>query len=314
MDVKTALSNFKKLLKDGFETYENEKINTRNYGKVWFFGMGASAIAPLVLRSINHNIHVANTNLLTAPIEKAGKVGISYSGNTEEVLMNIERYGVDIVITSNGKLEHIAKENNIHLLYIPKGIVPRSSFAYLFASSLYAAKNLGAINSKEENEIKEKVLEVNYKKQKEKAKMLAESIEDKVLYVLADTNDYVAAYRLKTQVNENAKMFCFVDELPEANHNSLMMWKNSEVRKHIHVIIIESQDDFVKESQLYFYNHVLKGNATFIKLEESDKVKRLFELIHLGDWLSYYLGKKRNVIIEDTSIIEDLKRFRRMKK
>ncbi len=315
MDVKTSLLNFRKDLEEGFKKYAMKNIDQLKYKEVWFFGMGASAIAPMVLKNINSRINVVNTNLfLKEGLNNSGKVGISYSGNTEEVIANIEKFGVDILITSNGKLKKIAEEKKVPMLEIPKGIVPRASFAYLFTASLYAAYYLGAINSDQLRIIKEKILNMDYEKQKNKAKKLAENIENKIIYILADTLDFTAAYRIKTQLNENAKMFCFIEELPEANHNSLMMWKNKEVREHIHPIIIESQDEFVKESQEYLYNKILKKEATIIRLEEKDKIKRTFELIHLGDWLSYYLGKKRKVRIEDTTIIEDLKRYRRMKK
>ncbi len=315
MDVKTSLLNFRKNLEEGFKKYEMKNIDQFKYNEVWFFGMGASAIAPMVLKNINSRINVVNTNLfLKENLDNSGKVGISYSGNTEEVIANIEKFGADIIITSNGKLQKIAEEKRIPVFEISKGMVPRASFAYLFAASLYAAYYLGSFNSEEIESVKEKILNVNYEKQKKKAKKLAENIENKIIYILADTLDFIAAYRIKTQLNENAKMFCFIEELPEANHNSLMMWKNKKVRKHIHPIIIESQDNFVKESQKYLYTKVLKKETTIIRLEEKDKIKRTFELIHLGDWLSYYLGKKRKVSIEDTSIIEDLKRYRRMKK
>jgi glucose/mannose-6-phosphate isomerase len=238
-------------------------------------------------------------------------IASSYSGNTEETLISFEKAVRKtsnlFVITSGGKLEKICKESSIPYHKIPSGFPPRAALAYSFFSLLYLCMNNNLV-SEEFNRIMNSSiseLSVTIKKITERysshemtnpAFKLANNLFDKipVIYSSVGMLDAVNS-RWRGQFNENSKSLSFGNLLPEMNHNEINGWVLPEgMINNFRIVLIRDKSvnprirvrlDAVRE---IFRSMDLQVDE-FYGIGEYF-LTRMFDLIHLGDWTSYYLA------------------------
>lgn len=190
--------------------------------KLIYLGIGGSGIPGRLLQDLGIDVRIYRGFHAKSDVNTSALV-VSYSGTTTETitaLMDVLRQGYYdiVVITSDGHLEKIAKEKNLKLVKIPKGLQTRYSFPYIFTTLIKLVNNALGLGLNV-TELKDGVSEgkeryVIYSKE------LAEKINGKIPVFYS--NDYVGvAERFKQELNENAKYPAFYDELPEANHNEI---------------------------------------------------------------------------------------------
>jgi len=232
----------------------------------------------------------------------------SYSGNTEETLSAfqdaLQRGAKIICLTSDGKVEEISSKEKIPCVLLPKGYQPRAALGYSFVPILVLLERLGFVEDEEENLRKAKeFLEENRNKyqvevdmQNNPAKTLATKLHKKLPIIYA-SNDYFDAVstRWKGQFCENAKMLAFNNVFPEFNHNELVGWKVlSDYRDDLIVVILKDSGDHPRIQKRM---EIVKGIIEKLKVEvievEStgeNLLSRMFSLIQLGDFTSFYLS------------------------
>jgi len=96
------------------------------------------------------------------------------------------------------------------------------------------------------------------------------------------------------------------------NHNELVGWElNKEIMKKIVVIILRDGEDYervmhridiTKKIFEKFANEILEigGNG-------NSRLERIFDLIYLGDWVSYYLAILNEIDPTPVNVITNLK-------
>ena len=128
-----------------------------------------------------------------------------------------------------------------------------------------------------------------------------------VIYV-ADQMESVAV-RWRQQINENAKMLCWHHALPEMNHNELVGWRDQ--RPDVAVIWLRNRDDFQRTAIRMDINKDIVEHYTQTSIEVWSKGKSLIEkafyLVHLGDWMSFYLSELHQVDATEIKVIDFLK-------
>ena len=114
-------------------------------------------------------------------------------------------------------------------------------------------------------------------------------------------SDYTSAIgtRLKGQFNENSKIHAFANVLPELNHNEIIGWETfneNQLNVKLINIIDQSYHTQIKKRMEITSELVKKSGCEIINLEsdQSDYKVRIFDLVYLGDWVSYYLAVLRN--------------------
>ncbi len=129
-----------------------------------------------------------------------------------------------------------------------------------------------------------------------KAKKLALEIKDTIPVIYGFREYTGVAYRIKTQLNENSKMFCKFDVLPELNHNEIVGWENLQpnLAKILSVILLRSQDEppeiKVRIETLKKILSQTTSNIHEIYSRGEKKLSKMFSTLYLGDYLSYYLA------------------------
>jgi len=227
---------------------------------------------------------------------------ISYSGNTEETLSVLEearkRKNSIVCISSGGKIEKIAREENLPFLKIPGGYPPRCALGYLFFSCYKIMENIGVLPPVEEalfTKMERWIARFIPESNNNLAKNLAEKLYNRVALLYSGNKFFPVITRWKTQIAENSKAFAFINVFPEMNHNEIMSWRYPEwfIEKCLPVFITSRKEH--PRVNLRFEitkDIILKKQPEIISLlpEGETFLEELFYLIILGDWISFYLA------------------------
>ena len=231
-------------------------------------------------------------------------IASSYSGNTEETMSAAEeavKRGSQVVaVTTGGKLEKFAKENNIPLFIMKGGLQPRYALYSNFFALLKVLQTLNLIDDQDKivknisNLIEAKSKE--YQLDKSLPYNLAENLVGSIpiIYGVSGVTSTLAV-RLKGEINENSKLHAFYNFLPEMNHNEIIGWETYDEAQFRTKVILFKDKSYHPQIQKRIEiskGLINKAGAEIIELESKEKAlkSRLFDLIYLGDWISYYLA------------------------
>lgn len=143
---------------------------------------------------------------------------------------------------------------------------------------------------------------------------LANQLKNKIpiLYSSADFL-YPVGLRWKGQFSENAKVLAFCNEFPELNHNEIVGWERlPDMLTNFQIIYLRDGEDYNRnQKRMNITRGILEKVASpIIELftEGHSKLARLFSLIYLGDWVSFYLAAINGVDptpVEKIQILKD---------
>jgi len=277
-------------------------------------GMGGSAIGGDVIgSSIKDRLKVPmminrHYNIPSFVNKDTLVVISSYSGNTEETISCYnkarEKKATILLISSGGKLVEMAIRDGVMLIVIPEGLSPRCALGYssipvIVAFSKLKLINLGAKEIDETIEILRKLkskLRPNAKVSGNIALKLARVLYKKIPFIYASI-DYFGpvAYRWRTQISENAKMLSSHHLFAEMNHNEIEAFEPfSKVPKDIIVIMLKDRFDHTRiKKRMRIITDIIKRKGTkVIEVNSIGKgvMARIFSVIYIGDWISFYLA------------------------
>ena len=289
------------------------KLPTRGISRIMLCGMGGSAIGGDLLRStcadeLRVPFLVNRSYQLPAWVgPETLVIASSYSGNTEETLSSVRlaaRRGARVLaITSGGALARFARHQRSPVVMIPGGLPPRAALAYSFFPLLLAMTRLGFLRPRQA-QIRETVtllrtLSARYgapEQEDNQALAIARLLERRIgiIYSATELLDAVNT-RWRGQMAENAKTLAFGNVLPEMNHNEIVGWKalGPEMRAMQVLLLRDRQDHRRVSRRLDVTRELLSPHTeriTEIWSQGSSRLARVFSLVHLGDWVSYYLA------------------------
>jgi len=279
-------------------------------------GIGGTIVKDLLSKKISIPITVSKGYDIPAFVNESTLViACSYSGNTEETLMALEKCfekNAEIaIITSGGKLEKIAKEKKLNSIIIPGGHPPRAMFGYGFTELFFVLKNYNFIDDYFISDFKKAItlLEKEHKNIIKEAELLAKKMYKTTPVIYAAEGFEGVAIRLRQQINENSKMLCWHHVVPEMNHNELLGWRTNV--DNLSVLYLRNQGDFYRNSTRIEINQsVIKKYTSNVSeawsLGGSDLENTLY-LINLGDWISWFLSVLNNVDAIEIDVINYLK-------
>jgi glucose/mannose-6-phosphate isomerase len=293
-------------------------------------GLGGSAIGGDVLRSYLANelplpVIINRHYRLPEFVDTTSLVIVSsYSGNTEETIAAhadaVQRKARVLCITTNGTTMNMAKKFKQPVIAIPPGLPPRAALGYSFFPLLIAFSRLRLIKPKT-RDIAETVKLLRQESSvlsdpqspDNTALQLARSLRGKlpVLYAPTEHLDAVAV-RWRGQLSENAKQLAFGHVLPEMNHNELVGWKHPrQLLKQMHVIFLRDAGTHkriaLRETITQRIVSQYAGGVTELWTKGTSLLARIFSLIHLGDWTSFYLALLNNEDPTPVRVIDEIK-------
>ncbi|MEA2495326.1 MAG: glucose/mannose-6-phosphate isomerase [Thermoleophilaceae bacterium] len=273
-------------------------------------GMGGSAIGAdlacaVLLQRARRPIRTVRDYALDTWVAKDTLVVCaSYSGNTEETLAcYAEAKARDmprVVITTGGKLGHLARADGIPVIQLPAGMQPRASVAYMLVSVLACAEACGAIQGIR-SEIERAEVPLTRLAQelgpaapaKSFAKALAVSLRGTVPVIYGAGATSAVAVRWKAQLNENAGVHAFASTLPEADHNEICAWDSEPLAPLSAVFLGDRLLDARLRRRMQLTALSVRSTASKIEFAEgrgATPLERVLSLVLIGDLVSVYLA------------------------
>ncbi len=308
-----SIWNFPDNLRDAFIIGEKISLKNKYYNiqNIIIAGMGGSAIGGdmvaileksnikipyIVCRDYNVPEWVSSNSLVICS---------SYSGNTEETISvfhkSIDRGASICGITTGGKLLKLLKDNNKDYIKIPEGLQPRAAVAYSFIPMIKLLEKIGLLNSnlkfwfeKTIDTLDKNRVYYGAEESKNPVYSLANKLYKKIPIIYSDSSTMrINAVRLKGQLNENGKMLAYCNELPELNHNEIVGWQNNqEIFKHLCVLWLEDESDNGRTKIRKTITESILNETNIsqysIKFEGDSFQERFLNMVHFGDWLSFW--------------------------
>ena len=280
-------------------------------------GMGGSALGGRILDSLT-------LSQLRAPLEVFTELSLpkyvnedtlviasSYSGNTAETISSLkdasEKKAMVVGVCTGGKMAEILKKEKLPSYIFtpianPSG-QPRMGLGYSTTSILTLLAKLGFLTFDEtdilriERMMGETISEFGPDSAvgKNLAKSLAVKLKGKIPVLLASEHLVGIAHAFKNQLNENAKTFSLLFDIPEMNHHLLEGLGNPHrARELLNFVLLESELYSEEIKKRYpITREVIEKNGVetcLYKVRAEKKLDQIFEVLVLGSFVSLYLA------------------------
>src|SRR6185503_18602165 len=230
-------------------------------------------------------------------------VASSYSGDTAEVLSAVDvalaRRVPTVAITSGGALAALADAHGLSRVALPAGLMPRMALGYMVFPALGVLTAAGIPVATDEDV--EDALRVvtgqaaelgpEVVTDKNDAKRLAVAIGRRLPAVYGGSLTATAAYRWKTDLEENAKLLALAGAVPEMNHNEIEVWRGPGARE-LHAILLREDGEPAEIAERFTLMRELlapaSGGVSEAWARGNGRLARLLSLLYLGQWVSYY--------------------------
>jgi glucose/mannose-6-phosphate isomerase len=312
------IEGFPDQMKDAIELGKQQSLLlSKKPELVLISGMGGSGIGGKIISQLvagESKIPVLPNSDYALPEcvnDKSLVIICSYSGNTEEtvkVMKEAHSRGAAIAcITSGGKVLELAIDWDCPHILIPGGQPPRSQFGYSSVMLIFMMRALGILSEKAISELEAALTLVRNSQDeiRHQSKEIAKRIANRVPVLYSDSAYEGVAIRWRQQFNENSKMLCWNSVVPEMNHNELVGWAGGDNR--FAALMFRNEDDFEKNKiRMDISKSIIsKKSDELIELPSkgNSRIERIYYLVNLGDWISYYLAVERKV---DPIVIDEI--------
>ena len=331
-NMRKLLVDFPKQIEDAVVIGESRvaPFRARALNNIVLTGLGGSAIGGDLLRAFTADqlplpfIVNRNYSLPSFVDQRSFVIVSSYSGRTEETVAAHDdatrRKAKVLCISTNGETEFIAKKHNQPYIKVPAGLPPRAALAYSFFPLLMVFRKMKIITL-QNKDIKETIKLLTEKasiynkldRKKNLALNIAYELKDKlpIIYSASERFDAVNV-RWRGQFSENAKVLAYGNLLPEMNHNELVGW--NMLKRHMKtmkVIILRDKEDNQRvQIRMKITGDIVKKyspNVIEAWSEGTSSLARMFSLVYLGDWVSYYLALLNETDPTPVKVIDYLK-------
>jgi len=306
------------------------KLSLPKIRNIVITGLGGSAIGGDILRSYSAGqigIPILVNRSYTLPrfvTHNSLVVVSSYSGGTEETIsayaMARKKGAQILVISSGGKIGETAAKAHHNWIRIPGGLPPRAALGYSFFTLLAGFQKVGLLKSKpvetEETISLLKQLSEEYSDYEKNPfpLRLAEQLMNMLPIVYSSTERFDAVnLRWRGQMEENAKTVAYGNFFPEMNHNEIVGYSTLKdlLSRFLVIYLLDEGDHPRVAARFSLVKEIIRpycSNIIEVRSQGKSLLARMFSLIHLGDWTSYYLAIKKNVDPTPVSNIDTLKK------
>ncbi|MBI4009173.1 hypothetical protein HY357_02990 [Candidatus Roizmanbacteria bacterium] len=289
----------------------------RNVNKILMTGMGGSGLGARIIESVYSSslrYPLARLNDYNLPkwVDKNTLIICSsFSGTTEETIENARQAQAKktkwMAIGAGGTLIDLAKKFKVPYYKIdPKynpSHQPRLAIGYSVVGQLVLASKTGIINftEKEVKRIVEAMrkmtagLKISTPRERNLAKKIAQKLYGKKVVFVASRHLVAAAHTAKNQMNENAKHFSVIFDIPELNHHLMEGLRFPSSNQKDLVFVFVKSKLYPKRIQQRFdiTEDVVKKNKVETltwQAKSLDHLSQAFEFIQLFGFVNFYLS------------------------
>ena len=232
----------------------------------------------------------------------------SYSGTTEETLacydQAVERGAAVVAATTGGPLIERARRDGVPVIPLPGGFQPRAAIAYGLVATLEVAALGGAAPPIREEVDAAAALAERLAAEwgpdgpdEGEAKALARRLHGTVPVIAGAELAAPAAYRWKTQINENAELPAFAGSLPEVDHNEIVGWASARDLGRFSAVFLEDSGAHPRNRlRAELTAEFAAAGAEVVERVQArgeSRLERVVSLVLLGDLVSLYLAVLR---------------------
>lgn len=302
---------------------DKDRIDT-----ICFAGMGGSAMGADLIRAYSyrccpHPIQVIRHYDIPGWVdERTLFIACSFSGNTEEALSALaqarERKAQTIAVTSGGELLLQATREEFDYIKVPGGLPARAALGYHFIPLFRIFQYLGYLDEGEE------ALSETGWFLREQSELLSDISGNEALNIAEDINDTLPIIysdavsmepvnlRWRGQFGENAKTLAYGNVFPEMTHNEIVGWERViHLTGRLSVLILQDEQDNQRvQKRMSIIRDLIEDQTATIHVLNTrgeSRLTRLFSLIQLADWTSYYFAIINGVDPTPTAQIDLLK-------
>ncbi|MCW9708527.1 bifunctional phosphoglucose/phosphomannose isomerase [Fodinibius salsisoli] len=311
------LLNFPDQWKDAMNLSEDIELTVDQSAvrNICFVGMGGSALGADLLRAYCYHccpypIQVVRHYEIPGWVgEDTLVIGCSFSGKTEETLTALtsarERGAQVIGITSGGNLMLKAASENFDYVKIPSGMTPRAALGYIFLPLFYIFRQFGFVDEGEEalEETYQLMLQENEQlsnRDDNEALDLATQLQDTLPIIYSDATIMEPVnLRWREQFQESAKTLAYGNTLPEMTHNEIVGWDRiAHLTGRLSLILLVDNKDHERvKKRMAIVEEMVEGQTASLHVlgtRGESRLARMFSLIQLADWTSFYLAMLSN--------------------
>jgi len=290
------------------------QIDTARIQQIVYLGMGGSAITGDLLNDVlfaQLNVPINVVRGYATPAYCSANtliVACSYSGKTEETLSALhsaELSGAQFLcVTSGGTVAKLVEKNKWNQITLPDGYPPRMALGFMFFA-LYHALGQAGLFSDYTNDLSALSRFIQDEINKHDcdqhpghvlAMELAKTIQNHIP-VIYSSAPFLASVSLRwqNQMHENSKSLAFRNVLPEMNHNEIVGWEmDNDVKNNLLVIFLENETPHPQiKKRIQLSKKIIKSggnNVVDLYSHGANTLEKVFSLIILGDWVTYYLA------------------------
>jgi glucose/mannose-6-phosphate isomerase len=238
----------------------------------------------------------------------------SYSGSTEETLACFDAAGEAgaqrVVVTTGGPLAEGAREHGVPVAGVPSGMQPRAAVVYMTVGALECAALAGVVPSlRAEIEGARAVLEEVA--ESSGADDFARALDETIPVVYGAGPTAAVARRWKTQLNENAKVASFANEIPEANHNEIEGWTHGLDQAPLSAVFLHAPGlhPRLEQRMELMAERLADMGAPVLRVDArgDTAVAHVLSLVMIGDLVSVSLAELEGVDPTPVEAIEGFK-------
>lgn len=237
-------------------------------------------------------------------------IGCSFSGNTEETLSALAQAraeGAQVIgITSGGELMLRAAKEEFDYVKIPGGMPPRAALGYSFVPLFWIFRYLGLLDEGTD------ALDETHRLLTEQSELYSKPSDNEALSLATDINDTLPIIysdaitmqpvnlRWRQQFGENAKTLAYGNTLPGMSHNEIVGWErivHLTGRLSVLMLVDEADNERVKKRMNIVKELIEDQTASMhlLRTRGESRLARMFSLIQLADWTSFYLAMLNNI-------------------
>ena len=311
----SVLEDFPKQCRQALELPRGMFVSAEGIKNIVILGMGGSAIGGDLIRMIMQEskvpVHVVRDYSLPGFVDEHSLVfAVSYSGKTEETVSSckeaLKRNAKVVGIATGGDVLQLCKR----AVKVPAGLQPRCAIGYMFFSILGVLANSQLIEIRN-TDISEmfKILE-NKDEFKERAKTIVKILKGRTPVMYSSEFLRPIAMRWKTQFNENGKIGAFYNAFPELNHNEICGFEDMKRTQYVVIMLRDIFDHERIQKRMDITKDLIKEHVDIIEVPSKGQslLARMFSLIFLGDWVTYFHAIDKRTDPTPVRAIENFKK------
>lgn len=309
-------SNMRRVLKEfsrqfllALEFAKDIKVEER-FDNIIVCGMGGSAwpadLVDTYLMDLKIPLYVCRDyNLPKETTKKSLIFSSSYSGDTEETISTYrearKRKLTIVGFSKGGLLEKLCRRDKVPFVKYPDDgpdFQPRYATGYAFTSFVKVIANSGLASdrSKEIQATAKFLEELNFEN---KGKDLAKKLAGKIPLIYSSDQFKIIPYIWKIKFNETSKLMAFNNYFPEMNHNDMTGFTLNRKQGNFFAFFLADKDDHPKiKKRMEITSKLLASKGVqvfFVASQGKNRLERMFSLINLGDWITYYMALKKYI-------------------